>query len=192
MQDANETQEITYTRPSVYSLMHDAQQIACDMAALPEDLTTPDAAEQLAAFEHKLDAWLANTTDKQLACLAVKQRAEAEQAIVKAEMARLQACNKAFAALADRMDEKALEMLHAHEALTGEVKMQCADGRTVSLVRTRQLDVQVTELDAVPQAYCKTTTVAVLPEIKAAYKAGKEVPGVTVTERQSESVRWSK
>ena len=62
MQDTNKNQEIVYTRPSVYGLMQDAQQIAVDMAALPEDLTTPDAAEQLAAFEHKFEAWLASAS----------------------------------------------------------------------------------------------------------------------------------
>lgn len=173
-------------RPSVYELTQEAGDL---LARGSDGFDTDDA---LAGWQDELTAWMERAVDKSVACRAVIERAEMEEDWLKAQAKMLTDRAKKFATLRERVKSLQIQLVLANEEVTGSAKMQTADGSSVSVVRTRQVAVNVVDLDEIPTRFCRVKTEADLPAIKAAYKAGEAVPGVECAETESLSLRYGK
>ena len=148
--------------------------------------------EELSAWQAECQGWMEASGDKLVACRVVMDRADAEEAYLRAESARLAERARRFAAVRVRIKELAIAQMQAHVDMGGKPKVETADGSTVSLVTTRTLKVEVTDVDEIPTAWVRTKVEADLPKIKQAYKDGLTIPGVVVTEVESQSLRFGK
>ena len=175
-------------RPSVYDLTQQATSLMLRGSEGFDD----DAG--LLAWQQEVNDWLDSTTDKALACRVVISRFDAEAAYCKAEADRLRDRAKRFEAAGERVTGLVKMLLSAKEDAGEGPKAQLADGSTVTLVHTRGVEVNVTDLDKIPQRFVRVKVEPDKVALKAAYKADPTgtVPGVEFAETETASVRWSK
>lgn len=148
--------------------------------------------EELAAWQDEMNAWMEVSGDKLLACRAVIDRADAEEAWLKSEADKIRDRARRFATVSDRVRDLIMQQMLAHEAVSGEKKVVTSDGSSVSLVRTAAIDVQVADATDLPAQYQRVTIAADKTALKAAHKAGVEVPGVTFVDGVTTSIRFGK
>ena len=184
-QDFNQTQELS-ARPSVFTLTQDAARL---MLRGSEGFDTD---EEMTAWQQEVNDWLDASDDKALACRVVISRFDAEAAYCKQEADRLRDRAKRFEAAGERVTSLVKMLLASKEDAGEGGKVTMADGSTVSLVHTRGVEVQVLDLDAIPQRFCRVKVEADKVALKAAYKAGEQVAGVAFSETVTDSIRWSK
>ena len=140
----------------------------------------------------RFDAFLAESTDKLLACRFVSEELAAKQVRAKEIASQFTDLARKIGAAVDRVDDKAMALAIATADATGKTKFDTEDGRSVTLVTTRQIDVQVTDLEILPTRFARVKVEADKSAIKAAHKLGESVPGVTCVDTESKSLRWSK
>lgn len=186
MSDHAQTQLVTYTRPSVYALTAQAT------ALFNRGAEGFDTDEELAEWQSQIDALMVKSGDKFVACRAVMTRADEEEAYCKEQAALFADRAKRFATVRERVKDLAKQLLLSHEALTGQAKIQTADGSSISLARTRQVQVVVTDLESVPTRFVRVKTEPDLAAIKAAHKLGEQVAGTECVETESVSLRFGK
>jgi hypothetical protein len=150
-----------------------------------ENLITQDAAEG-----QNPDECLAQALDELKGEISVKvtnigawcKNLDSEAEAIKAEEAKLAARRKSKEALQDRL--KAWVLLNIQNGAKFE------DSRCQVSTRKSQR-VEIVDQAQIPKEYLKTvvTTVAVKEDIKAAIKAGKEVPGAKIVDNISLTIK---
>lgn len=136
------------------------------------------------SIEASLDALGGALVDKVEACCVVMLELDAESSALDVEIKRLQARKKATEAGRERLSEYVRRCLD----IAGERKVK--GSRLTVSIRSSE-SVQVDDQAAIPVEYLRTKTV-VEPDktaIKAAIKAGAEVPGVQLVTRESVQVK---
>lgn len=137
-------------------------------------------------FEERMEAFLAESTDKIAALRAVCKAAEGRAATCKAEAALYAAAGKTHAANADRVKSRAFALMeaaeHAGETLTG-ARLQ-ANGGKPSLVYAAGFDAT-----SLPFAYQRVIVEPDADAIAAVLAKGEAVEGVTLAER-GRHLRW--
>lgn len=184
MVDGKTTQVMS--RPSVYALSTEARDLL---------LTGSNGFDDDAGFDAwnlQLQGWLAKASDKFVACRVIIERAAAEAAFLKDQAKQLAERGKRFGAVEDRVKGLVKELLTAQVQTTGQNKIETADGSTVTLVETTQIDVDIADVNLLPTRFVRTVVEPDLNAIKAAYKRGEETPGAVCNERKTTSIRWGK
>ena len=137
-------------------------------------------------LDPQLAAWFDATDDKIAAYHAVIKRLETEDAHLKAEADAIAACRKRQAKQAERVKDLATLLLTSMEALGNEPKVK-RPTFSAWLATTESISVP-DDLALLPVGFWRTKIEADKTAIKAAIKAGEDVPGCAVVETRS--VRW--
>lgn len=171
-------------RLSVYELTRDA---AMMLARGSEGFDTD---EELSAWQAECERWMELSGDKYVACRVVIDRAEAEEAWLKAEAAKLTERANRFRSVRERVKGLALDLVKSQADVTGNNKVQLSDGSTVTLVKRTEIKVVVDDADDLPTDFVRVTVAPDLMAIKAAHKEGRDVPGASCSEVESYSLRF--
>lgn len=138
-------------------------------------------------FAERLEAFVAESSDKIAALRAVCKAAEGRAAVCKAEADAYAAAAKVHKNNAERVKARAFALMEAAEA-TGETlpgaRLQ-VNGGVAPLVYAEGFDV-----NALPFTLQRVTVEPNADAIRAALAKGEDVPGVVVGER-GRSLRWT-
>ena len=165
---------------TTYTLIREAAALLYECGDLP-----PEEADA------RLSAWIDASTDKAAALQAVIARSEAESAFLGSEARAISAAAKRCDATAERCKGLLVQLLRSQVELGGPGKVT-GPGWSAGLTSSRA--VVVLSEGMVPGEYfrVKTTREPDKAAIKEAIESGAEVPGATLEDRYSATIRRAK
>ena len=165
---------------TTYTLIREAAALLYECGDLP-----PEEADA------RLSAWIDASTDKAAALQAVIARSEAESAFLDAEARAISAAAKRCDATVARCKGLLVQLLRSQVELGGPGKVT-GPGWSAGLTSSRA--VVVLSEGMVPAEYfrVKTTREPDKAAIKEAIESGAEVPGATLEDRYSATIRRAK
>jgi hypothetical protein len=170
-------------RVTTYDLTREARSLVAEVMDAT-DLEVTDLETLLGA---RIDAYLGAAPDKVEASYHVCQRVKAEAEVIKAEVDRLRGAFQALQRIEGAIRVRTEGLLEAHEALTGEARM---DGATVSATLAASPPALVVDDE---QALIDAGFVTVAPDkarAKEAIGRGEAVPGARLV--RGRHLRWAR
>lgn len=165
---------------TTYTLIREAAALLYECGDLP-----PEEADA------RLSEWIDASTDKAAALQAVIARSEAESAFLGSESRAIAAAAKRCDATADRCRALLVQLLRSQVELGGPGKVT-GPGWSAGLTSSRAVVVLSEGLLPPDYIRVKTTREPDKAAIKEAIEGGAEVPGATLEERFSATIRRAK
>ena len=165
---------------TTYTLIREAAALLYECDDLP-----PEEADA------RLSAWIDASTDKAAALQAVIARSEAESAFLDAEARAISAAAKRCDATAERCKGLLVQLLRSQVELGGPGKVT-GPGWSAGLTSSRAVVVLSEGLLPADYIRVKTTREPDKAAIKEAIEGGAEVPGATLEDRYSATIRRAK
>lgn len=89
-------------------------------------------------------------------------------------------------------DELTMLLLASHTDVTGQDRVETADGGWIKLATVRSEKVDVLEVTDIPHKWMRIISEPNKAEIKRAIKAGEAIPGVRLVENETQRVKWGR